>query len=32
LTERQLPGLIYTEDQQVLTTPFLDPYLWEYDR
>lgn len=32
LTERRLPGLIYTEDQHVLTTPFLDPYLWEYDR
>ena len=32
LTDRQLPGLIYTEDQHVLTTPFLDAFLWEYDR
>jgi thiamine biosynthesis lipoprotein len=32
LTDRQLPGLIYTEDHHVLTTPFLDSFLWEYDR
>ena len=32
LNERALPGLIYTADQQVLTTPYLTAYLWEYDK
>ncbi len=32
LTERGLAGLVYTADGQVLTTPFLAEYLWEYDQ